>query len=90
MIITWVDDLPVMRIKARDFFKLPEYSATIPTGVTIGKRWRCLLGSHDFDFRKRGGKPRWIIREYVKDEKDSTMAVVKQYRPVIIAERSHG
>lgn len=81
--IEWIDELPTERIKARVFFALPEYSATIPTGVTIGKRWRCLVGAHDPYFR---GKPRWVIREFVAVE-NPKMAGIAQYRPIIIAER---
>lgn len=44
--------------------KLYEYSCTMPTGVTVGKRWRRHDGSFDRDFMTKGGKPRWLIGRY--------------------------
>jgi hypothetical protein len=82
-VLKWIDKLPTLRLTAREFMELYEYSATNPTGVTIGKRWRCLVGSHDIDWCRRGGKPRWVIREYVAVA-DPKMAGIKNYRPIVI------
>lgn len=42
---------------------LLEYSTTLPTGTTPGKRWRC-----DVQARKRLGlEPEWVIGEYFVD-----------------------
>lgn len=30
----------IVRVTRREFDEMPEYSASIPTGTTIGKRWR--------------------------------------------------
>jgi hypothetical protein len=41
--------LPVLRLTDRGMVELPEYSASIPTGKVIGKRWKCRLnreGTH--------------------------------------------
>jgi hypothetical protein len=81
--LTWIDTLPVLRLTAREFMELPEYSATVPTGAFIGKRWRCLVGSHDLPWCQAGGIPRWVIREYVAVA-DPKMAGIKQYRPIVI------
>lgn len=56
--------LPPLHITMQEAMKLSEYSATNPTGVTIGKRWRRHNGLHDPSFRRLGGKPRWMICEY--------------------------
>lgn len=83
-LLDWVDGLPVERITALAFMKLPEYSASTPTGVIIGKRWRRLDGAHDADFTRLGGKPRWIICEYVPAPDDPKTATVKCTKPVVI------
>ncbi|HVI00898.1 MAG TPA: hypothetical protein VM869_19410 [Enhygromyxa sp.] len=41
-----------------EFRRLPEYSLTVPTGVTIGRRWRRCDGD------------RWLLGEYVLDAND--------------------
>jgi hypothetical protein len=56
--------LPPMRIDLASAQRLPEYSTTSPTGVTLGKRWRRENGAFDEGFKRRGGKPRWVICEY--------------------------
>lgn len=60
--------LPPLRLRLADFEKLPEYSASLPTGTTIGKRWRRLDGAHDPDFLRAGGKPAWMIGQYTRDK----------------------
>lgn len=39
---------------------LPEYSCSLPTGTTIGKRWRRNTG-----FGRQRGIGNWVIGEYV-------------------------
>lgn len=56
--------LPPMPITMADAMKLPEYSATNPTGVTVGKTWRRHNGAWDEAFVQRGGIPRWVIVRY--------------------------
>lgn len=56
--------LPALRITAREFRALPEYSCSLPTGTTPGKRWKRLDGAHDRNFLAAGGKPHWMIGEY--------------------------
>lgn len=51
----WGYLLPVLPLTAHQMQKLLEYSASIPTGKTIGKRWRRCLD------HKRG---LWAIGEY--------------------------
>lgn len=66
-----------------EFKALPEYSATIPTGTTIGKRWRRLDGAHDHVAKAAGHKPRWIIGEYT-EHADPTKVGIKWWRPIIV------
>ena len=54
---------PSVRLTRREFDKLPEYSCSIPTGTTIGKRWK---RSDTFTL----GRPRdrelvWHMGEYI-------------------------
>jgi hypothetical protein len=60
----WHASLPKLRLTEQQFFSLPDYSASLPTGTTPGKRWRRLDGSFDHAFIASGGKPRWQIGEY--------------------------
>lgn len=54
----------VERIDKVALFALPEYSFSLPTGTTIGKRWRALRGA------------RWWIGEYVPCEKPGHVGIV--------------
>ena len=69
-------ELPVLRLTPRQFAELREYSGTLPTGTTIGKRWKRLDGSHDRAFIKAGGKPRWMVGEYTREVTTSDRSVV--------------
>lgn len=60
------EELPGLRLTQREFDPLPEYSCSIPTGTTIGKRWKRHEGAYDQRFRAAGGKPWWIIGEYIE------------------------
>ncbi len=46
-------------ISREDLAELLEYSMSIPTGATIGKRWR-----KDVAIGKYGVEPEWMIGEY--------------------------
>lgn len=60
------EDAPngIERIDKVALFALPEYSFSLPTGTTIGKRWRALRGA------------RWWIGEYVPCEKPGHVGIV--------------
>jgi len=60
----WIRSLPPLPMFRDEFDALPEYSATMPTGTTPGKRWRRHDGAHDVDFIAGGGKPVWLVGEY--------------------------
>lgn len=80
----FVHSLPIMRIKPQAFMDLPEYSASNPTGTTPGKIWRRLDGLFDHDFKRRGGKPRWIICQYDPNCPEEAKRIsIHQYRPII-------
>lgn len=53
-------------ISREDLDKLPEYSCSLPTLTTIGKRWSCMLhhgaSAKRFPLEKR----EWQIGEYVE------------------------
>lgn len=76
--------LPCLHLTKDEFDALLEYSASLPTGTTPGKRWKRLDGAHDQSFKARGGKPRWMIGEYdpTDDGKGKTIRI-NWYRPVI-------
>jgi hypothetical protein len=52
---TW---LPVLPLTDREMDALPEYSASIPTGKTLGKRWRRGVR------QAAAASPRWVVGEY--------------------------
>lgn len=47
-------DQPIVLIAREELMRLPDYSMSLPTGTTIGKRWR-----------RDNGKGGWAIGEYV-------------------------
>ncbi len=74
---------PVMRLTPTEFKALPEYSASVPTGVVLGKTWRRLNGAHDPYFLSIGGQPRWLIGRYEVSEKGDKFCQIIYYRPII-------
>ncbi len=73
---------PPLLISKADFDALPEYSATLPTGTTPGKRWKRHDGVFDQEFRQAGGEPFWLIGEFgTIDEAAGTIAI-NWYIPV--------
>lgn len=92
-----LSDLPVLRLTPPEFRALLEYSGSLPTGTTPGKRWKRLDGVHDIAFIRRGGKPRWMIGEFdpkaptpaeieamkKRGEKPPATIGINWYRPVI-------
>lgn len=65
--------LPPLRITFHEAEELYEYSATNPTGVVVGKRWRRYNGSFDEKFIRAGGKPRWVICQYEEAPSEQLM-----------------
>jgi len=66
--------LEVVELTADQFFALPEYSCSIPTGKTVGKRWRrCeTFGSRPRAVEVHNDKDvrdpdRWLMGEYADD-----------------------
>jgi hypothetical protein len=51
------------------FERLPEYSASRPSGVYEGKMWRRHNGAFDREFLARGGKPEWLLCWYGESDK---------------------
>lgn len=51
---------------------LPEYSMTNPTGVTIGKRWRCATQPD----RMHEDNSEWLIKTYTEDPHNDNMALI--------------
>lgn len=60
---------PVLEMTRQEFERLPEYSTSIPTGVTIGKRWRrCILPGHLSGFQGAAADiQHWRIGEYSRE-----------------------
>ena len=61
----------VLRLTPEAFFALPEYSRTLPTRATPGKRWRCLY---------RG---RWRVGEYGEIREGARTIAILWYKPVL-------
>jgi len=55
-------------ISRRELGKLPEYSCSIPTGTTIGKRWRRRTNYND-------PNSDWCIGEYVPYPSPGTVGI---------------
>lgn len=81
---------PLLRMTRREFDGLLEYSSSLPTGTTIGKRWRrndlafgpWLASSdehlHFFDGTPEAGEqPKlWIVGEYQEDPDPKMVRIV--------------
>ncbi len=74
-----------LHLSRAEFDALPEYSCSLPTGTTPGKRWRRHDGAHDREFIAGGGKPVWWVGEYdpFDDGKGPTIKI-NWYLPVIV------
>jgi hypothetical protein len=57
------------RMDRATFDRLPEYSATRPTGVYPGKMWKRHDGAFDHKFLREGGKPVWLLCWYGESDK---------------------
>jgi hypothetical protein len=81
--------LPPYRLTMEQFKRLPEYSASQPTGVIPGKTWRRHNGAHDPNFLRCGGRPRWVICRYENASPEmirgklTEMCATVMYRPVV-------
>lgn len=73
-------ELPPLHITYAKAVALPDYSASYPTGVTIGKTWRREDGGFDHAFKAAGGVPRWRIMRYEEVDGDEKMAKIASYR----------
>lgn len=68
--------LPEIVISRSDLQALPEYSCTLPTGTTIGKRWR--RDTHIVGIARPQDKPgpsEWVIGEYFDDGTPGMVAI---------------
>lgn len=72
--------LPPLQITYAKAMALPDYSASYPTGVTIGKTWRREDGGFDHAFKAAGGRPRWRIMRYEEVDGDAKVAAITSYR----------
>ena len=75
-------------ISREDLRELLEYSRSIPTGKTIGKRWRCSVQGIKpykwmFWWKPSLKNQRWLIRTYVEDPKDPKYLLIPQKLAVI-------
>lgn len=75
-------------IGREDLRALLEYSRSIPTGKTIGKRWRCSVQGEKphkwmFWWKPSRKNQEWLIRTYIQDPDDETMLMIPQVLAVI-------
>lgn len=68
-----LDAFPLLRLSPATLAALPEYSRTLPTGKTIGKRWkRNARDGYYFPIDVWGlrfvfpAPPRWMVGEYAE------------------------
>lgn len=77
--------LPVVKMTARELDRLHEYSRTLPTGKTIGKRW--CRNHRDFKRPVRitlwgdlvlsiPWPPLWVLGEYVDDPNPDLVGIL--------------
>ncbi len=79
----WKSSYKRLPMTERELNSLGEYSASLPTGQTPGKRWKKHVGSYDRQFIAAGGKPFWIIGEYdPNDDGKGKTIEINWYLPV--------
>lgn len=76
---SFYETLPPLHLTKAEFDALDEYSATMPTGTTPGRRWK----RHDGAFDPSCRKPVWIIGEYGELFGRDDCVVVKWHVPVL-------
>ena len=64
-------------LSQKEFDELLDYSCSVPTGQTIGKRWRC---RNDYYDASRG----WLMGEYIPDPNDEPGWVAIKWRKIVI------
>jgi hypothetical protein len=79
----WWRSLPPLEVTMSTALKLPEYSASNPTGAWPGKMWRRDDGAYDHEAKARGVQPLWVIRTYEKIPGDDKNVLIGTYRAVI-------
>jgi hypothetical protein len=67
---------------------LPEYSCSIPTGTTPGKRWKRDANAYRRDLPWPGHVPDWLLGEYVEIPGDPDHVGIR-WRTVCIADILH-
>lgn len=72
---------PTALIYRDDFQRLQEYSCTVPTGVYVGKRWKCNLNVY------APAEPNWIMGAYETAAHDPSMCALRWY-DVMLVDRS--
>lgn len=65
--------LPMVELEAEEFAALLEYSCSVPTGVTIGKRWKARRDDA------------WYLGEYVQGSKRDTARI--RWRRIFVLSR---
>ena len=73
------ETLPPLHLTRAEFDAMDEYSATLPTGVKVGKRWR----RHDGAYDPSCEKPVWVVGEYCALFGRDDCVVVKWHIPII-------
>lgn len=81
---TFVAGLPPLVLPLHEFQRMNEYSTSLPTETTPGKRWRKHCAAYWPAFIRLGGKPRWIIGEYDPQGDPKAKEIgINWYRPVV-------
>jgi hypothetical protein len=70
------------RMNQATFDRLPEYSATRPTGVYPGKMWKRHDGAFDHRFLEEGGTPVWLLCWYGESDKPGCCS--NHYREIVL------
>lgn len=81
-----IDDTHAVMTR-RAFDELPEYSCSVPTGTTIGKRWK--RSEFYAGFRPGGPYPgRWFMWEYVPSDREGYVGI--KSREILILDDAGG
>ena len=67
------EPLGALRLTQKELDDLLEYSCSLPTGTTIGKRWKCNTTAYRYNPLM---KPHWIVGEYTEHENPEKVGIV--------------
>jgi len=88
--LNFSEDNKTAYVTREEFDELLEYSCSLPTGTTLGKRWKRDNNSGTLRPRPKDTTPDWYLGEYYMDETIPEGEVGIRWRKLVIGEKTEG